>query len=78
MIVVVLSIVIVGIVIAGMSIGVIMGREPIKGSCGGLGAAGIDQKCELCGGDTQKCEEVNKDTIEKKNASNISYDATKK
>ena len=47
----------IGLVIAAMAIGVIMGREPIKGSCGGMGALGIDTKCDICGGNPQKCEE---------------------
>lgn len=44
------------LIIAGMAIGVMNGREPLKGSCGGVGKLGIDQKCELCGGDPQVCE----------------------
>ena len=42
-----------------MSIGVIMGRKPISGSCGGIGAA-LGEKnynCDICGGDPNKCEE---------------------
>ena len=38
-------------IMAAMAVGVIFGRGPIKGSCGGLGAVGIDQDCEICGGD---------------------------
>ena len=34
------------LVIGGMAIGVIAGRQPIKGSCGGLNGGG----CELCSG----------------------------
>jgi hypothetical protein len=34
-------------VIAGMAIGVMNGRRPISGSCGGLNNGG----CELCSGD---------------------------
>lgn len=37
-------------VIGAMSIGVIYGRKPISGSCGGLNSGG----CELCGGG--KCQ----------------------
>tara|TARA_B100000900_G_scaffold415882_1_gene447686 strand:+ start:8504 stop:8731 length:228 start_codon:yes stop_codon:yes gene_type:complete len=44
------------LIVAAMSVGVMAGREPIKGSCGGMGAAGIDQSCEICGGDPQRCE----------------------
>jgi hypothetical protein len=50
-----------GLVIAGMAIGVIMGRQPIKGSCGGMGALGIDTACEICGGDPRRCDEGTRD-----------------
>ncbi len=43
-------------IVAAMAVGVIFGRAPIKGSCGGLGVVGIDQECEICGGDPQQCE----------------------
>lgn len=42
---------------AAMSIGVIMGRKPLAGSCGGMAALGMKLDCEICGGDTRKCEE---------------------
>ncbi|MFC4258626.1 (Na+)-NQR maturation NqrM [Marinobacter lacisalsi] len=48
---------IVALLVAAMSVGVIFGRKPITGTCGGLGAAGITGPCEICGGDTSKCEE---------------------
>lgn len=54
------SIVIMLLVVAGMAVGVIFGREPIKGSCGGLNNAGVDSSCELCGGNPAKCEETSK------------------
>ncbi|MEL0151748.1 MAG: (Na+)-NQR maturation NqrM [Halieaceae bacterium] len=44
------------LILAAMAVGVMAGREPIKGSCGGIGALGIDQSCEICGGDPQRCE----------------------
>lgn len=45
--------------IAIMAVGVLFGRAPIKGSCGGVGQA-LGEKgyvCELCGNDPNKCEE---------------------
>ncbi len=45
------------LVMAGMAVGVINGRAPIKGSCGGMGALGIDTACEICGGNPQRCDE---------------------
>ena len=39
-----------------MAIGVIMGRAPISGSCGGMKALGMDVECEICGGDPAACE----------------------
>jgi hypothetical protein len=57
----VLSIAIFGLLVTGMAIGVLMGRKPISGSCGGVGAAlgEKDYSCEICGGDTKKCEDSN-------------------
>ncbi|MFV8817371.1 (Na+)-NQR maturation NqrM [Haliea sp. E17] len=52
-----ISAVVIGLVITIMAVGVLFGRAPIKGSCGGLGALGIDQACEICGGNPQRCEE---------------------
>jgi len=70
---------IVALLVAAMSIGVIFGRKPISGTCGGIGALGISQSCDICGGNTQKCEEENERIAnEGKAASSLSYDATKK
>jgi hypothetical protein len=45
--------------VAIMAIGVIMGRRPISGSCGGIGRInGDDGECAICGGDPAKCEEA--------------------
>ncbi|MFV0477441.1 MAG: (Na+)-NQR maturation NqrM [Parahaliea sp.] len=44
------------LVMAAMAVGVMAGREPIKGSCGGIGALGIDRECGICGGDPVRCE----------------------
>ena len=52
----VVSLLVFMMIVAAMSVGVMAGRAPISGSCGGVGKLGIDQKCELCGGDPQVCE----------------------
>lgn len=49
------------LVVLGMSIGVIFGRKPIAGSCGGIANLGIEKECSICGGDRDKCEEVNRE-----------------
>ena len=46
------SFLIISAVIAAMSVGVIAGRRPIGGSCGGLNGAG----CALCSGRCRKRE----------------------
>lgn len=66
-----------GLVIAGMAIGVIMGRAPIKGSCGGMGALGIDTACDLCGGNPQRCDEETRDGKGDQTASSQFYSADK-
>ena len=43
------------IVVAGMAVGVMAGRKPIAGSCGGLANVGLDTAC-ACGSSTPgKC-----------------------
>ena len=42
--------------VAAMSVGVIFSNKPIKGTCGGLSALDLGE-CEICGGDTSKCDE---------------------
>ncbi len=46
-----------------MAVGVLFGRKPIKGSCGGVGAAlgEKDYTCPVCGDDPAKCDEQTKD-----------------
>jgi len=47
--------VILGLAVLGMALGVIFGRSPIKGSCGGLNNVdGLEGDCQLCG--NKKCE----------------------
>ena len=56
---IILSIIIFGLLVTGMAVGVLMGRKPIAGSCGGVGAAlGEDNyTCDICGDDSNKCDE---------------------
>lgn len=49
-------------VVAAMSVGVMRGRKPISGSCGGLNNLGVAGACEICGGDMSKCEESGSDS----------------
>jgi hypothetical protein len=42
-----------------MSLGIFFGKDPLKGSCGGLGKV-MGSECELCG-DKDKCEKRLKD-----------------
>lgn len=45
------------LIMAGMAVGVMMGRRPIAGSCGGLNQLGMKDGCEICGGKDDVCEE---------------------
>ena len=72
-----ISFLVIGLVVAGMAIGVIAGREPIKGSCGGIGALGINQSCEICGGDPGRCDEETRDGQAGKDKPNLYYPADK-
>ena len=70
-----ISAAVIGLVMAGMAIGVIMGRAPIKGSCGGIGALGIDTACEICGGDPRRCDEETRDGEVGRNNPDLYYPA---
>lgn len=52
-----LAFIIMGLIVAGMAIGAMAGRGPLKGSCGGLSAVGIEGRCEICGDDPSRCDE---------------------
>ncbi len=66
------------LVVAIMSVGVLMGRKPISGSCGGMSALGMEVACDICGGDTSKCEKENSENGKASEKSeSLSYDATK-
>ncbi len=72
-----MTIVVFGLVMGAMAIGVIAGRPPIKGSCGGMGALGVDTACEICGGNPQRCEEETRGETTGKQKSRLYYPADK-
>ncbi|WP_027856998.1 (Na+)-NQR maturation NqrM [Marinobacterium jannaschii] len=55
--VMVLTFIVLGLIIVGMSVGVLMGRKPIAGSCGGMAALGMDTACDICKGDKEVCDD---------------------
>lgn len=66
------------LVVLGMAVGVIFGRKPIAGSCGGIANLGIEKECSICGGNREKCEEVNRGEINDVVDAALAYDATKR
>ena len=48
------------IMVTIMALGVILSDKPIKGTCGGLNVLNLGE-CEICGGDSDKCEEYNEE-----------------
>jgi len=76
----ILSFVILILIVVGMAVGVLMGRKPIAGSCGGMTALGMDVACDVCKGDPQVCETEQQKTIKAdklahKLTDDISYEA---
>ena len=57
---IILGIIILSLAIMAMSIGVIFNRKPLSGSCGGLNQSG---ECFICGGDTNKCDNSNLESV---------------
>jgi len=77
---VLVALVVMLVFVALMSIGVIFGRKPLKGSCGGMGAAlgEKDYVCDLCGDDESKCEEINASKASTEEKSTLAYEVTQK
>lgn len=73
-----ISFIVFAFILAAMAVGVMAGREPIKGSCGGIGALGIDQSCEICGGDPQRCETETRTNTETANVISTAETSSKK
>lgn len=64
------------LLVVAMSVGVILGKKPIAGSCGGMSALNMEVACDVCRGDKTKCENEGADL----NTSNLTarvYDASK-
>tara|TARA_X000000368_G_C22764814_1_gene594460 strand:+ start:74 stop:247 length:174 start_codon:yes stop_codon:yes gene_type:complete len=45
------------LIITAMSVGVLFGKKPITGTCGGLANLEPGRDCELCGSNPSKCIE---------------------
>lgn len=68
------------LIVAGMAVGVLLGRKPISGSCGGMSAIGMESACDVCGGDKSRCDkESTADQVEsiKDDAKPDFYDASR-
>lgn len=77
MLTVVLAFALMLLLVAAMAVGVLMGRKPISGSCGGMSALGMEVACDICGGDKGKCDEETKKGVSAKISDSTYYDATK-
>ena len=73
---VIASIVVFGLLFAGMAIGSILANKPVKGSCGGLATLGMKDGCEICGGDRNACEENSRE-VNSKRAGELGQDVLK-
>lgn len=72
------AIIVMLLIVTAMSVGVIFGRKPIAGSCGGVGAALADPDyvCDLCGNDPNKCREESDKAAAQANSQQF-YDASR-
>ncbi|MCM2971096.1 (Na+)-NQR maturation NqrM [Larsenimonas suaedae] len=67
------------LLVTAMSVGVLMGRKPIAGSCGGLNNLGLKEGCDICGGKDDICEEEQKkQAMRAQGDSSLGHDATKR
>ena len=67
--------VVMGLAVLGLAAGVLAGRKPIAGSCGGIANLGIEKECSICGGVREKCDEANADKSSV--STDLAYDASK-
>lgn len=66
------------LVVAGMAVGVMFGRKPLAGSCGGVGKALGEKEyvCDVCGGDESKCDSKQAAIVEAKLGYELKSDKT--
>tara|TARA_R110001606_G_scaffold151212_3_gene291626 strand:+ start:138 stop:371 length:234 start_codon:yes stop_codon:yes gene_type:complete len=77
MLTIVLAFALMLLLVAAMAVGVLMGRKPISGSCGGMSALNMEVACDICGGDKGKCEKETKKGMEAAVSDDTFYDASK-
>lgn len=65
------------LIVVAMSVGVLLGQKPIKGSCGGMSALGMDTVCDICGGNPSKCDEENQRVADSDDA-DLAYEVKSK
>ena len=64
-------------IVVAMAVGVLLGRKPITGSCGGLSAIGMKSACDVCGGNDEVCEKekLKKRAVADENVHDLTYNA---
>jgi len=78
--VMILTFIVLSFLVVAMSVGVMMGRKPIAGSCGGMSAVGMDTACDICHGDKDICDEEQEKSKGKQSAlsQDLAYEAKAK
>ncbi|MDY6828832.1 MAG: (Na+)-NQR maturation NqrM [Pseudomonadota bacterium] len=66
------------LIFTALSIGVLMGRKPISGSCGGLNALDGNGKCSLCGGTPDDCDRPAGPDLSDQDLSPLGYEVTER
>jgi hypothetical protein len=64
------------IVVAIMAVGVLFGRKPIAGSCGGIAQLGLGGECQICGKKPQDCpNDSNQQSASQNDIARLAYNA---
>lgn len=61
-----------------MAVGVLLGRKPLAGSCGGLANVGLNGECKICGRAEGSCESDSIEGSMPRSEKSMSYDAMAK